>query len=127
MLSVIRQFLLRGARELGLEYQGIRVNTEWEAPRMDRSRQGYFQRVVANRQVMIECDDEYIPESNQIRSLLPPHDNELARLATRSYMATDDPPPVIQPRVPRGDRQRARPEPQGGAGPSQEGEGSRQA
>lgn len=68
MLSVIRLFLLRGARALNLEYEGIRVNTEWEAPRIDPSRarqRRYFARVVADRQVMVECDDEYIPESNQ--------------------------------------------------------------
>ncbi|KAG6365666.1 hypothetical protein INS49_007277 [Diaporthe citri] len=72
MLMVIRHFLLRNARALELGYEGIRVNTEWEAPEINPARSG-FARVVANRGVLVECDDEYIPESNEIRSRLLPY------------------------------------------------------
>lgn len=109
MLSVIRHFLLRNARELNLEYEGIRVvRRDGTLNLAPRNRVG--SRLTRNRGVILECDDEYIPASNEIRSRLQPLRDELVTLSTRNYMATEEPPPVVQPRGVRGARQRVRPQ-----------------
>lgn len=136
MISVIRNFLLANAQELRLGYEGIRVGI-WDYPVEIHPTGGRRQR----RQVLVECDDEYMPESNQIRSHLvmrgdeegdePAEKDKKAKDKstkkdkndedgpTRVYMAPRDPPPERQPTPPRAPspaRVRVRPQQVQGSG-----------
>lgn len=96
-MMILRNFLLRNARETGLGYEGIRVrcwnmgNNIWLA--------------------RLECHDEWVREGNprHVSRLEPPdYDNsEIQHVPTIEYMASNDPPREQEPTPPReGWRQR---------------------
>lgn len=111
-MMILRTFLLRNAREVGLQYEGIRVRV-W-----DMGDNYYYAR--------LESDDEWVRGDNpRIVSRLeePDYDNSLIRkVADLEFMASNDPPPVQEPRT-YGPRQRPGDTPQAGGGAGGDGGG----
>lgn len=125
MMRIIRSFLLTNAQVLEDQYEGIRVLI-WDSAEVDEwdARRGAF---AADRQVFLECDDEYFPGINAVQSQLGQRDfdgpgqwraPDISLWASREEDRPEEvppPPPRSEPspepeEAPRGGRQK-RPSP----------------